>query len=128
MPDYTIKNLRESKDSAEEAGLSDAIEARFAHEDLDSEKSGISYQVVKAGQRQPFAHRHSEMEEIYVVISGSGKVKLDDQVEDVGALDAVRIAPSVIRAFEGGDQDLVLLVFSPRAKGDAEIVQDFSWD
>jgi mannose-6-phosphate isomerase-like protein (cupin superfamily) len=128
MAGYTIKNLRESKDSAAEAGLTDSLEARFAHEDLDSEKSGISYQVVKAGQRQPFAHKHGEMEEIYVVISGGGRVKLDDQVEDLGALDAVRISPSVVRAFEAGDEDLVLLVFSPRAEGDAEIVQDFSWD
>jgi mannose-6-phosphate isomerase-like protein (cupin superfamily) len=125
---YTIKNLRESKNAAEEAGLQDSIEARFAHEDLDSERSGISYQVVKAGKRQPFAHKHVEMEEIYVVISGTGRVKLDDAMEDVGPLDAVRISPEVTRAFEGGDEDLVLLVFSPRAKGDAEIVQDFSWD
>jgi mannose-6-phosphate isomerase-like protein (cupin superfamily) len=128
MADYTIKNLREVKDVAPDGGVSDYIEARFAHEDLDSERSGISYQVMKAGQRQPFAHKHGEMEEIYVVISGSGRVKLDDEVEDVGPFDAIRIAPSVIRAFEAGDDDLVLLVFSPRAKGDAEIVQDFSWD
>jgi mannose-6-phosphate isomerase-like protein (cupin superfamily) len=126
--DYTIKNLREAKDAAAEAGLSDSLEARFAHKDLNSEKSGISYQVVKAGQRQPFAHRHGEMEEIYVVISGTGRVKLDDELEDIGPLDAVRIGPPVVRAFEAGDDDLVLLVFSPRAEGDAEIVQDFSWD
>ena len=126
--DYTIKNLREAKDVAAEAGLSDSLEARFAHEDLESETSGISYQVIKAGQRQPFAHKHEEMEEIYVVISGSGRVKLDDVLEDVGPLDAIRIAPSVIRAFEAEDDDLVLLVFSPRAEGDSEVVQDFSWD
>ncbi len=128
MADFTIKNLREVDDAAAEAGVSDSLEARFAHEDLDSQASGISYQVVKAGQRQPFAHKHGEMEEIYVVISGKGRVKLDDQIEDVGPFDAVRIAPPVIRAFEAGDDDLVLLAFSPRAKGDAEIVQDFSWD
>ncbi len=129
MAAYTIKNLREVEDSAEGGGLSDSIEARFAHEDLDSETSGISYQVVKAGQRQPFAHKHGDMEEIYVVVSGSGRVKLDDELEDVGALDAIRIDPPVTRAFEaGGDEDLVLLVFSPRAKDDAEMVQDFSWD
>jgi len=126
--DYTIKNLREAKDVAADAGLSDSLEARFAHEDLESETSGISYQVIKAGQRQPFAHKHGEMEEIYVVISGSGRVKLGDGLQDVGPLDAIRIGPSVIRAFEAGDDDLVLLVFSPRAAGDAEVVQDFSWD
>jgi mannose-6-phosphate isomerase-like protein (cupin superfamily) len=126
--DYTIKNLREVKDAAAEAGVSEALEARFAHEDLGSERSGVSYQVVKAGQRQPFAHKHGEMEEIYVVVSGTGRLKLNDEIEDVGPLDAIRIGPSVIRAFEAGDEDLVLLVFGPRAAGDAEIVQDFSWD
>jgi mannose-6-phosphate isomerase-like protein (cupin superfamily) len=126
--DYTIKNLREVKDVAPDGGVSDFIEARFAHEDLDSERSGISYQVMKAGQRQPFAHKHGEMEEIYVVVSGSGRVKLDDKVEDLKPFDAIRIAPEVVRAFEGGDEDLVLLVFSPRAKGDAEVIKDFSWD
>jgi mannose-6-phosphate isomerase-like protein (cupin superfamily) len=126
--EYTIKNLREVKDAAAEAGVSDSLEARFAHEELDSERSGVSYQVVKAGQRQPFAHKHGEMEEIYVVLSGTGRVKLDDEIEDVGPLDAVRIAPAVTRAFEAGDDDLVLLAFSPRAQGDAEIVQDFPWD
>ena len=126
--DYTIKNLREVKDAAAEAGVSDSLEARFAHEELDSERSGVSYQVVKAGERQPFAHKHGEMEEIYVVLSGTGRVKLDDEIEDVGPFDAVRIAPAVTRAFEAGDDDLVLLAFSPRAQGDAEIVQDFPWD
>ncbi len=125
---YTIKNLKEAEDAAAEAGLSDSLEARFAHEDLAAERSGISYQVVKAGKRQPFAHKHGEMEEIYVVISGSGRVKLDDQLEEIGQLDAIRISPEMTRAFEAGDEDLVLLAFSPRAKGDAEIVQDFSWD
>jgi hypothetical protein len=55
-------------------------------------------------------------------------VKLDDEVKEVGELDAVRVAPSVTRAFEAGDDGLELLAFSPRAKGDAEIVEDFSWD
>jgi mannose-6-phosphate isomerase-like protein (cupin superfamily) len=84
--------------------------------------------VVKAGRRQPFPHKHAEMEEIYVVVSGTGRVKLDDEIEEVGPLDAIRIAPSVTRAFEAGDDDLVLLAFSPRAPGDAQIVKDFSWD
>jgi mannose-6-phosphate isomerase-like protein (cupin superfamily) len=126
--DYTIKNLREVDDAAAEAGVSDSLEARFAHGDLGSETSGISYQVVKAGKRQPFPHKHKEMEEIYVVVSGTGRVKLDDSVEDIGPFDAIRIAPPVTRAFQAGDEDLVLLAFSPRAAGDAEIVKDFSWE
>ena len=68
---------------------------------------------MKAGQRQPFAHRHEEMEEIYVVISGTGRVKLDDEVEDVRPARRDPDLPRGVRAFEAGDEDLELLAFSP---------------
>jgi uncharacterized cupin superfamily protein len=126
--DYTIKNLKDVEDMAASQGFGEVQEARFANGDLDAEQIGISLQRVKPGKRHAFAHRHKEAEEVYVVISGSGRVKLDDEVKEVGELDAVRVAPSVTRAFEAGDDGLELLAFSPRAKGDAEIVEDFSWD
>ena len=125
---YTIKNLREVEDMAATQGFGDVQEARFAHGDLDAEQIGISLQKVKPGKRHAFAHRHQGVEEVYVVISGSGRVKLDDEVKEVGELDAIRVAPSVTRAFEAGDEGLELIAFSPRAQGDAEIVEDFSWD
>jgi mannose-6-phosphate isomerase-like protein (cupin superfamily) len=125
---YTIKNLREVEDMAAAQGFGEVMEARFAHGDLDAERTGVSLHRVKPGKRQAFAHRHKEMEEIYVVVSGSGRVKLDDQIEEVGPLDAIRIGPSVTRALEAGDEGLEILAFSPRAKGDAEIVEDFSWE
>jgi mannose-6-phosphate isomerase-like protein (cupin superfamily) len=126
--DYTIKNLREVEDMAAGQGLGEVQEARFANADLDAEQSGISLQKVKPGKRHAIAHRHEKAEEIYVVISGSGRVKLDDDLKEIGELDAIRVAPSVTRSFEAGDDGLELLAFSPRAKGDAEIVEDFSWD
>ena len=126
--DYTIKNLKEVEDMAASQGFGEVQEARFAHGDLNAEQTGVSLQRVKPGKRHAFGHRHKEMEEIYVVISGSGRVKLDDQIEEIGTLDAIRVGPSVIRAFEAGDDGLDLLAFSPRAAGDAEIVQDFSWE
>jgi mannose-6-phosphate isomerase-like protein (cupin superfamily) len=125
--DYTIKNLRQVDDMAAAQGFGDVQEARFAHGDLDAEQIGISLQRVKPGKRHAFAHRHKEAEEVYVVISGSGRVKLDDEVKEIGELDAIRVAPSVTRAFEAGEDGLELVAFSPRAQGDAEIVEDFSW-
>jgi mannose-6-phosphate isomerase-like protein (cupin superfamily) len=125
---YTIKNLKEVEDLAASQGFSEMQEARFAHGDLDSSQLGISLQRVKPGKRHAFAHRHQTAEEVYVVISGSGRVKLDDQIEEVRALDAIRVSPEVTRAFEAGDEGLELLAVSPRAQGDAEIVEDFSWD
>jgi uncharacterized cupin superfamily protein len=126
--DYTIKNLGEVEDMAAAQGFGEVMEARFAHADLGAEQTGISLQRVKPGQRNAFAHRHKEMEEIYVVLSGSGRIKLDDEVKELGPLDAIRIGPSVTRALEAGDDGLEILAFSPRAQGDAEIVEDFSWD
>jgi mannose-6-phosphate isomerase-like protein (cupin superfamily) len=125
---YTIKNLREVEDLAASQGFGEVQEARFAHGDLDAEQTGVSLQRVKPGKRHAFAHRHQQAEEIYVVLSGSGQVKLDDEVEDVGPLDAIRVGPEVVRAFAAGSDGLELLAFSPRAQGDAEIVEDFSWE
>lgn len=126
--DYTIKNLRDVEDMASTQGFGDVQEARFAHGDLNAEQIGISLQRVKPGKRHAFAHRHQQAEEVYVVVSGSGRVKLDDEVKVVRPLDAIRVGPSVTRAFEAGNEGLELIAFSPRAKGDAEIVEDFSWD
>jgi mannose-6-phosphate isomerase-like protein (cupin superfamily) len=125
---YTIKNLRDVEDMAASQGLGEVQEARFAHGDLDAEQTGISLQKVKPGKRHAIAHRHKQAEEVYVVISGSGRVKLDDDVRDVAELDAIRVGPSVTRSFEAGDAGLELLAVSARAPGDAEIVEDFSWD
>ncbi|HEY1358409.1 MAG TPA: cupin domain-containing protein [Thermoleophilaceae bacterium] len=122
---HTIKNLREVEDLAAKSGFSETQEARFAHSDLRAEETGVSYQIVRPGKRHAFAHRHKAAEEIYVVLSGSGRVKLDKDVEEIETMDAIRIAPEVTRAFEAGPDGLELLVFGPRHENDAEVVPDF---
>jgi mannose-6-phosphate isomerase-like protein (cupin superfamily) len=125
MADYTLKNLRESEDMAAMHGLSEVQEARFPRQELGAEATGLIHLVLRPGKRQPFAHRHQEAEEIYVVLSGSGRLKLDDEVIEVGPLDAIRIGPSVTRALEAGPEGLELLGFGPHHAGDAEMVRDF---
>lgn len=124
---YTVKNLRETSDSAPKFGLGEMGEAHFAREELGAESTGLAYHVLNPGKRQPFGHRHQEAEEIYVVLSGGGRMRLDEEIIDVGALDAIRVAPSVKRAFEAGPRGLSLLVFGPHREGDGEIVTDF-WE
>ena len=124
---YTIKNLRELNDVAPRFGFDQVQEARFAHADLDSETIGLAFHRVKPGCRQAFAHRHEEAEEIYVVLSGRGAVKLDDDVREVQQLDAIRISPAVARAFEAGPDGLELLVFGPRHPGDGEVLSGDFW-
>jgi mannose-6-phosphate isomerase-like protein (cupin superfamily) len=122
MDGYTKKNLRDVDDAAVKGGFTEHQEARFATGDLDAESTGVSFHVVKAGKRQAFGHLHEEAEEVYVVVAGEGRMKLDDDVIDVGPLDAVRVAPPVKRAFEAGDGDLELIAFGPRHEGDGEIL------
>jgi mannose-6-phosphate isomerase-like protein (cupin superfamily) len=122
---YTIKNLRATSDSAPKFGLSEMGEAHFVREELGAESTGLAYHVLNPGKRQPFGHRHEQAEEIYVVLSGGGRMRLDDQVIDVGALDAVRVAPSVKRAFEAGPDGLSVLVFGPHHEKDGEVLNDF---
>ena len=120
---YTLKKLTDVKDSAPEFGLGDVQEARFAGKDLEATDTGVAHQRIKPDQRVPFAHRHENAEEIYVVLSGSGRVKLDDEIVDLAALDALRVAPTVTRNFEAGPDGLELLVFGPHHKGDGEVIQ-----
>ena len=121
---YTIKNLRDVEDMAVRHGFSETQEARFPRGDLGAEATGVAYHVLKPGKRQPFAHRHQEAEEVYVVIAGSGTLKLDDETVEIGPLDAVRIDPQVARGLEAGPDGLEILAFGPHHEGDAEIVED----
>ena len=104
--DFTLKHLAEVDDSAAKAGIGDRQEARPASDALDLDQVGLSFHRVKPGMRQAFGHRHGEAEEVYVVVGGSGRVKLDDDVVAVNRLDAIRVAPGVVRAFEGGADGL----------------------
>lgn len=122
---YTIKNLGEVEDMAVKHGFDEFQEARFPWRDLDAEATGLAFFKVKPNQRQPFAHRHSDAEEIYVVLSGGGRIKLDDEVHEVSAMDAIRIAPAVTRSLEAGPDGLEVLAFGPHHEGDTEMIQDF---
>jgi uncharacterized cupin superfamily protein len=122
---YTKTNLRAVKDSAAEHGLSAHQEARFPREELGAEQTGMNLLTVKPGQREAFAHRHQAAEEIYVVLAGGGRVKLDDELVELVPLDIVRVSPGVARAFEAGADGLEVLIFGPRVEGDGEIVKDF---
>ena len=125
---YTLKNLLQVEDSAKKHGYSETQEARFPQGDLDAEATGLSYHVLRPDKRQAFAHRHDAAEEVYVVLSGSGRVKLEDEILELEAMDALRVAPTVTRAFEAGPEGLELLAFGPHHAGDAEMVQDFWGD
>jgi uncharacterized cupin superfamily protein len=124
---YTIRNLREVEDLAAKHGFGETQKARFPRGDLEAQSTGVAYLILRPGKRQPFAHRHNEAEEIYVVLAGGGRIKLDDDVIALRPLDSIRMAPGVTRALEAGPDGLEVLAFGPRHENDAEMVQDF-WE
>lgn len=125
---YTLTKLTDVNDSAPKFGYGDLQEARFANDDLEAEHTGVSHHRVKADKRQGFAHKHENAEEVYVVLAGSGRVKLDDEIVEIEALDALRVAPGVTRAFEAGSEGLELLAVGARHDGDGELIQDWWTD
>jgi mannose-6-phosphate isomerase-like protein (cupin superfamily) len=130
MSAYTHKNLKEDvTDMAPQFGMSPQVEARFGRDDLECEKGGVSYERFAPGERAPFGHTHKQQEEVYVVVSGAGRVKLDDEIRDVRQWDAVRVSPSTMRAFEAGPDGLELIAFGApnTGPGDGDIVMGW-WE
>jgi mannose-6-phosphate isomerase-like protein (cupin superfamily) len=125
MSNYAIRNIKELDDSAKQFGLSPQVEARFGRKALDAEKGGFSYQKLEPNFRQPFGHRHGDQEEIYVVISGGGRMKIGDEVVDVKQWDSIRVSPSTPRAFEGGSDGIEFLAFGAGQSGEADMIEDF---
>jgi mannose-6-phosphate isomerase-like protein (cupin superfamily) len=111
MADYTRVNLKSDvKDMAPEFGM-EGIESHFARTNLELENSGLSLFRLDAGFRTPFGHTHSEQEEVYVLISGSARVALDDEVVELSQWDAMRIPSGTMRGMEGGDEGAEILAF-----------------
>src|SRR4051794_602929 len=116
MSDYAIVNLLEIEDSV--AGRAPGMEGRFGRKHLGSRDLGVSHFRYAPGTRSPQAHSHREQEEAYVVVAGSGRVRLDDEVRDIRQWDVVRVAPEVVRAFEAGPGGLQLIaVRGPKPQG-----------
>jgi mannose-6-phosphate isomerase-like protein (cupin superfamily) len=125
MTGWTKKNLNDVTDAAAGAGFGELGEAHFATSALDADGTGLAYHVLKPGKRQGFGHRHDEAEEVHVVLSGSGRVKLDDEVVELQPMDALRVAPAVTRRFEAGPDGLAYLVFGPHHEKDGELDKEF---
>jgi quinol monooxygenase YgiN/quercetin dioxygenase-like cupin family protein len=121
----TLVNLEEVEDQAPKFGLGHLGEARFPARSLETISTGISQQRLRPGARQAFGHRHHHAEEVYLVLAGSGRVKVDENVHELRARDAIRIAPESWRAFEAGPDGLDLLVVGPHHPGDGDMAQDF---
>ena len=125
MSTSTIRNLEQIENAAKAFGLDEGLDARFPSAELGCEHAGVSVQRLSPGFRVPFGHRHADQEEVYVVVEGSGRIKLDDDVHALKQWDLVRIGAGVMHGLEAGPQGMQIVAFgAPGPKGgDAEMVQ-----
>jgi mannose-6-phosphate isomerase-like protein (cupin superfamily) len=108
---FTLRNLKEDLDDIGPAfDGPPGLEFRAATKALGLEKSALSYQRVPPGCRFPYGHTHETQEEVYVIVRGSGRMKLDDEIVDLEQWDAVRVPPGTWRGYEAGPEGLELLV------------------
>lgn len=122
---FAVVNLEEVEDLAPRAGAQELGEARFARQPLGAVGLGVSLQRLRPGKRSAFAHRHGIDEEVYVVLQGSGRVAVDDQLIEVRRFDAVRVTPGSLRVFEAGPVGLEFLAIGSHHAGDAEMVPGY---
>jgi len=125
VSDYKQLNLKDDVENmSEKFGLAPNMEARFGRNALGLEGGGFSYQKLAPNFSAPFGHRHTTQEEAYVVISGGGRVKIEDEVHELRQWDVLRLPATTARAFEAGPDGLELIAIGFGQGGDAEMIEN----
>jgi mannose-6-phosphate isomerase-like protein (cupin superfamily) len=108
---FTKRNLKADLDDlGSNFDGAPGLEFRAATGPLELEESSLTYQRVPPGYRFPYGHTHETQEEVYVVVRGSGRMKVDDEIVDLAEWDAVRVPPGTWRGYEAGPDGLEILV------------------
>ncbi len=126
MAGYAVQNLKEVQNQGEAFGLNpDELQLRMAKDPLECQNAGISYLRLGPGYRAPFGHKHKEQEEVYVLVGGSARMKIEDEFVDLQPMTAVRVAPGTMRCYEGGPDgaDMIVIGAPKTGPGDGDIVQ-----
>jgi mannose-6-phosphate isomerase-like protein (cupin superfamily) len=126
--DYTVCDVGDVPDAF---GGKYPGEMLFLTGPLAAEQVALTYRRMppKTGGKGSYGHRHKTQEEVYLVLSGRLQFKLDEEVVELGPLNAVRVAPRTVRSvWNEGPEEAVLMITSTRIddlKGDVELVEDF---
>ena len=78
---------------------------------------------------QGTGHRHEQLEEVYIVARGTLTMRFDDEIEQVEADSAVRVAPETIRSHRNeGDEPAEIWAVSRRIEEEDSTKVDDFWD
>ena len=125
MSNYTKKNLKNDvENQAPKFDMPAEMEVRFARSALGGETLGLSHMKLAPGFRIPFGHKHAGQEEVYVVVRGSARIKVEDEIVELAEWDAIRFEQDTMRAVEAGPEGVEHLAFGAGTDArDAEMVQ-----
>jgi quercetin dioxygenase-like cupin family protein len=126
VSDYAIVNLQDVENAI--GDRLPGLDARFSRKHSGARDVGVSRFTYAPGLRNPGGHSHREQEEAYVIVAGSGRIRLDDEIRDVRQWDVIRVAPEVVRAFEAGPDGLdVIAVGGPKPEDGDGVPSDSPW-
>jgi mannose-6-phosphate isomerase-like protein (cupin superfamily) len=109
---YTKTNLKaDVENAAPKFDMPSEMEARFARRPIGGETLGLSHMTLAPGFRVPFGHKHGGQEEVYVVVRGSGRVKVDDEIVELAEWDAIRFDKDTMRQMEAGPDGIEYIAF-----------------
>jgi mannose-6-phosphate isomerase-like protein (cupin superfamily) len=129
MSGYTKTNLRQVEDQAPKFGMPSELHARFARTPIEGETLGLSLFSLEPNFRIPFGHKHVTQEEVYVIVSGSGRIKVEDEVVEVGQWDAIRFDKDTMRNVEAGPEGIEYVAFGAgEDPSEAEMAQGWWTD
>jgi mannose-6-phosphate isomerase-like protein (cupin superfamily) len=127
MANYTVKNIQELENAAPRYGI-EGLDVRFARNALELGNFGFSVHTMTPNFRQPFGHTHGEQEEVYLVLRGYGRIKVDDDIVDLKEWDAIRVPPGAARAIEAGDDGMQIVAIGAPHAEDTEMIQGWWLD
>jgi mannose-6-phosphate isomerase-like protein (cupin superfamily) len=129
MSDYTVVRRDEAFDAMSEyPGFG---EMRFYTQAANAEQVAITWRSMPAGTggRGSYGHRHSDQEEIYLVVAGNLTFKVGEDVFEVGPHTAVRVASDAYRSVHNDSaEDAEMVICSVRADeagAEPEMTPDF---
>jgi mannose-6-phosphate isomerase-like protein (cupin superfamily) len=111
MSDYTKINLKEVEDSAPKFNMPPGIQARFARSAIEGETLGLTHFTLAPNFRIPFGHKHPNQEEVYVLVSGSATIKVEDEILELQQWDAIRLGRDTMRNMQAGPEGAEYIAF-----------------
>ncbi|HEV8603445.1 MAG TPA: hypothetical protein VGQ68_08665 [Gaiellaceae bacterium] len=127
MADYKVVKVSDVPDQGPNLGVAPDLEVRFLRNDLGCEDCGVSYARLAPNWRYPYGHKHKRQEEIYLLVSGTARIKVGDDIVELEPWTAVRIPNDTMRAIEAGPEGAEFVMVGAPNTGPGDGINETNW-